>query len=168
MKSIWRNVHGSMAILVLGMGLSGCGSDNANSGGSCNNWAGTWTGNEVDSSGTDLGPASVVVSGNQANIDVSRYNEDPESIIMTGSCNESVVPHQINGIITGGNHPEAVSAPLCGIYELDNTDMSARIAFHRAGLTACPTEFAVSPDERLFVLQKAGTSGTGNTGGTGN
>jgi hypothetical protein len=156
MKSICSKARGAMAVLVLGMGLSGCGSDNSNSGGSCDNWAGTWTGNEVDSYGADLGPATVVVSGNQADINVSRYSEDPESVILTGSCNESVMPHQVSGIITGGNHPEAYSAPLCGIYELDNADTSARIALHKPGLTACPTEFTVSTQERLFVLQKTG------------
>jgi hypothetical protein len=166
MKTSRQTTYGAIALIVSGMALLGCGKSSKD-GGPCDYWNGTWIGNEIDSYGTDLGPASMAIGAPVVDLTVSRYASDSEVIIMNASCNADVVPHQITATITGGNHPEAVGAPVRGIYELDTTTMSGRVAVHKPGMTSYPTSFLAQSGQRLFVFSKTGVA-PGGTGGVGN
>ena len=167
MKATWQEACCAVAWLVLGAAQLGCGSSQSSSpsGSTCAYLDGTWMGNEIDSNTKILGPASVVIAGDQVSMDVTA---SAEALILTASCNDKVIPNQITSTITGGNHPEANGEPVYGIYELDKTTMSGMLAVHKPGMTTYPTSFqAESGIERVFVFQKVG-SGTAGAGGSGN
>jgi len=90
MKALRRTAR---CALALGLSNLACtGTAGSPGGDSCARWEGVWEGHEIGPSGEDLGPVRVESRDDWAKVEVEGRYAEPESLELSGTCNETVTP----------------------------------------------------------------------------